>query len=122
MLSLDQALTNLEIIINNNQKIYNRNEAQTRFDLIDELLLKCFAWEKHEIFLEHAEGRTYTDYELGSPKIAIIEAKKEGVSFDLPIQAKPILKSPLNLFSYHPPKQKKQLNKHLDIVNLEECR
>lgn len=109
MLSLDQALTNLEIIINNNQKIYNRNEAQTRFDLIDELLLKCFAWEKHEIFLEHAEGRTYTDYELGSPKIAIIEAKKEGVSFDLPIQAKPILKKSIKSIFISSPEAKEAI-------------
>ncbi|MCU4611006.1 P-loop NTPase family protein [Acinetobacter ursingii] len=109
MLSLDQALMNLENIINNNQKNYNRNEAQTRFDLIDELLLKCFAWEKHEIFLEHAEGRTYTDYELGSPKIAIIEAKKEGVSFDLPIQAKPILKKSIKSIFISSPEAKEAI-------------
>ena len=60
--------------------------------MIDELLCKVFCWERNESFLEHSEGRTYTDYELGSPRIAIIEAKKEGVTFDLPIQAKPTLK------------------------------
>ena len=92
MLSLDQALINLDIIIHDNQEKNNRNEAQTRFDLIDELLFKCFGWERNEIFLEHSEGRTYTHYQLDSPKIAIIETKKKSITFDLPIQTKPTLK------------------------------
>lgn len=62
------------------------NEATTRFQYIDELLEKCLAWPKHQIRVEvHQEGE-YTDYELGDGStLVVVEAKREGVSFELPV-------------------------------------
>lgn len=62
----------------------DRNEAQTRFDLIDIFLKECLGWEHHEIKVENSNGTDYTDYELGSPRRMIYEAKKQSKHFDLP--------------------------------------
>jgi len=58
------------------------NEAQTRFQLIDETL-SLFGWPKNEIVVERHHDRNFTDYELGLPPRAIVEAKKAGSTFDL---------------------------------------
>lgn len=60
------------------------NEAQTRFSFLDDFLTDCLSWSKDDIHVEVAQGRSYTDYELGSPRQIIWEAKKEGKTFDLP--------------------------------------
>lgn len=62
-----------------------RNEAQTRFDLIDRVLLEALGWTREQIRVEESQGGTFTDYELGVPaRLAVVEAKREGTSFDLP--------------------------------------
>lgn len=62
-----------------------RNEAQTRFDLIDRLLERCLGWPHEQITVERHLDGTYTDYELGAPtKVAVVEAKRESVGFELP--------------------------------------
>lgn len=66
------------------QQLEGRNEAQTRFDLIDILLKECFEWEHTEIKVEGSSGAEYTDYELGMPRRMIYEAKKQNKHFDLP--------------------------------------
>ena len=60
------------------------NEAQTRFHFIDLFLTNCLGWPRDVIHVERAEGREYTDYELGEPRRVIWEAKREGNYFDLP--------------------------------------
>jgi GTPase SAR1 family protein len=62
----------------------NWNEAETRFQFIDPLLTKCLGWPRPMIHVERALERKYTDYELGEPRAAIWEAKREGIYFDLP--------------------------------------
>lgn len=63
------------------------NEATNRFQFIDRLLKECLGWQTPHIKVEQfddAGGRT--DYELGNPIRAILEAKRESKSFgDLPI-------------------------------------
>lgn len=59
-------------------------EADTRFRIIDHLIVACLGWDKRHIACEKAEGRDYTDYELGSPRKAIWEAKRHGKVFLLP--------------------------------------
>lgn len=61
-----------------------RNEAQTRFDLIDRIV-GALAWPQGQIHVEKHRDQTYTDYELGRPASRLlIEAKREGISFSLP--------------------------------------
>ncbi len=60
------------------------NEAETRFQFIDRFLVECLGWPREVIRLETPHGDSYTDYELGIPAQLIWEAKREGVSFELP--------------------------------------
>ncbi|MGD0007111.1 MAG: hypothetical protein ABSE93_00995 [Terriglobia bacterium] len=63
----------------------NRNEADTRLHLINRLIFECLGWEYEDCSCEERYGGTYTDYSLGRPARAlIVEAKKEGVYFELP--------------------------------------
>lgn len=63
-----------------------RNEAQTRFDVIDRILRDVLDWPAGQIRVEsHVANQGYTDYELVDPfALAIVEAKREGASFILP--------------------------------------
>jgi hypothetical protein len=63
----------------------NRNEATTRLQLIDELLFECLGWSKNDCVVEEPHGPTYADYTLSTTRrVLIVEAKREGVSFELP--------------------------------------
>lgn len=62
----------------------DRNEAQTRKDLID-ALIASLGWEASDIRVESHYDGTYADYELGRDgSRLLIEAKREGVYFELP--------------------------------------
>lgn len=63
------------------------NEASTRFHFIDRLLIECLGWEKPIINVEYPDGDGgRADFVLGSPGRAVLEAKREAISFgDLPI-------------------------------------
>jgi len=62
-----------------------RNEATTRLQVIDRLLMDGLGWQPEDIFSEeHIEG-DYRDYSIGRPqRLMVVEAKREGVVFDLP--------------------------------------
>jgi len=63
----------------------NRNEATTRLQLIDRLLFECLGWEREDCQAEEPHGEEYTDYSLYCPiRSTIVEAKKEGIYFELP--------------------------------------
>ncbi|EAQ96887.1 hypothetical protein [Congregibacter litoralis] len=62
----------------------NMNEAQTRFHIIDRVLFHCLGWSKDVVEVENHEERKFTDYELGSPRSAVLEAKREGTFFEIP--------------------------------------
>lgn len=63
----------------------NRNEATTRLHLVDRLLFECLGWNREDCIAEESYGKEYTDYSLYSPRRSfIIEAKKEGIYFELP--------------------------------------
>lgn len=67
----------------NDQSLY-RNEAQTRFDLIDRLVT-ALGWSPPDVRVEVHQSGTYSDYELGTPAARLlIEAKREGNYFTLP--------------------------------------
>ncbi len=61
------------------------NEAQTRFHIIDQILIECLGWNKDDIEVEKADRQKFTDYELGKPRLAILEAKREGRVFTIPV-------------------------------------
>src|SRR3989442_993247 len=62
-----------------------RNEATTRLHLIDRILFECLGWPREDCVSEDAFHGTFTDYSLGKPgPRVVIEAKKEGVYFELP--------------------------------------
>lgn len=63
----------------------DRNEAATRFQVIDELLLNVLAWPRDQVEPEEYSNPGYADYVLGSPhRQLVVEAKREGRYFQLP--------------------------------------
>jgi hypothetical protein len=64
------------------------NEAETRFQFIDELLTACLGWQRQDIHVEVSEDGERTDYEIGSPRAAIWEAKKSSLAFQIPARRK----------------------------------
>ncbi|MDD7833833.1 hypothetical protein [Paenarthrobacter sp. AB444] len=62
-----------------------RNEAETRFHIIDTVLTQVLQWPRDWIHVEQKTDSGYTDYELGEAgTVLIIEAKREGTIFSLP--------------------------------------
>ena len=67
------------------QNAAQRNEATTRLQLIDRLFFDCLGWSRDDVYLEEPHDGKYADYTFLFPrKLLIVEAKKEGVYFDLP--------------------------------------
>jgi GTPase SAR1 family protein len=66
------------------------NEAQNRFQFIDRLLSECLGWQRPYIEVENSDelgGKS--DYMLGRPPKAVLEAKKEAKHFNIPPAGKP---------------------------------
>ena len=64
------------------------NEAETRFQIINRIIEDCLGWPRESIHLERAFNQTYSDYELGTPRCAIWEAKRQDHIFELPADPK----------------------------------
>lgn len=62
----------------------NMNESQTRFHIIDVVLKECLNWEGIIQVEQHESGNGFTDFELGNPRKVIVEAKREGIAFEIP--------------------------------------
>lgn len=65
----------------------NRNEAQTRFHIIDRLFKDCLGWETENIDVETRtkNGSQFSDYKFSLPNgLLIVEAKRESATFSLP--------------------------------------
>lgn len=63
-----------------------RNEAQTRFDIIDRIVKEVLHWPVDKIRVEKSSDSGFTDYELvETGTLAILEAKREGIGFTLPL-------------------------------------
>ena len=64
----------------------SRNEATTRLHIIDRLFFDCLGWDKEHVVVEDSENKEYTDYTFVFPRrLLIVEAKKEGIYFELPV-------------------------------------
>jgi len=65
---------------------HQRNEATTRLHIIDTLFTTCLGWDKSMIVLEQQFDGEYADYVFNiSRPILIVEAKKEGDYYTLPV-------------------------------------
>ena len=63
------------------------NEADTRFKIIDTILLEILKWRKEPLMLEVINKGVRADYVLygkSNKPVLIIESKKTGKYFDLP--------------------------------------
>lgn len=77
------------------------NEAQTRFQFIDDFVLGCLGWQKPQIVVEQHQDGTRVDYLLGQPPKAILEAKRVAIHFDFPPSASnAIVRSLRDIYSY----------------------
>ena len=76
-----------ELLEKEKQTLFSdRNEATTRLQLVDALIFDCLGWDRRECISEESMDGLYADYTLGTPiRFAIWEAKREGVSFTLPV-------------------------------------
>ena len=87
-MEFDQFKEKLAQLISWNEKvdIKKRNEATTRLHLIDRLFLECLDWDHENCIAEESENNQYTDYTFYNPsRVMIIEAKKEGHYFEIPL-------------------------------------
>jgi hypothetical protein len=63
-----------------------RNEATTRLHLIDRLFFECLGWNTEDVVLEESQDGQYADYTFLFPRrLLIVEAKREGDYFELPL-------------------------------------
>lgn len=89
--SLERGLSQLDKLIAwaaEHQPEIERNEAATRFDLIDRLLLDVLAWPRDQVRPEEHSRSGYADYVLGRPRRQlVVEAKRESRGFRLPPEA-----------------------------------
>ncbi|MEU3765685.1 hypothetical protein AB0E55_11560 [Amycolatopsis keratiniphila] len=74
-----------ELAVEQENTTVDRNEATTRFHIIDRILFDALGWQKQDCVLEEPLDGTYTDYSLGNPGTRlIVEAKKEESTFPFP--------------------------------------
>jgi predicted type IV restriction endonuclease len=86
--SLEQGLKNLRALCGEFGHVLPRwNEADTRFQFIDRLLVECFGWPRELIHTESRLDEEYRDYVLGAPSEIVWEAKRSGIHFDFPADA-----------------------------------
>src|SRR5690349_10755782 len=79
------ALEELIQWVESNVRDGSYNEADTRLNLIDRLLVEVLRWPRSALRTEQPSGTGRIDYALGSPGPKfILEAKREGAYFDLP--------------------------------------
>lgn len=97
----DKQLTNLRTLIDSITLDDIKNEAQTRFELIDTILTECLGWDRHrDIRVEQRTDVGFADYILSTSRnVMVIEAKKQNIFFELPPTQKPALVSIKNLLS-----------------------
>lgn len=87
-LDFEDARANLQALrvwfVHNDQSLL-RNEATTRFQLIDRLLVECLGWPREAVAAEVHYRNEYADYALGTGSTQLLlEAKREGAYFTLP--------------------------------------
>jgi len=84
-ISPDEALKNLNDLIKTEWKALS--ESDTRSKIIDPIFTKCLNWEEKDFVREEHSDTGFVDYvfKIGKKNVFVIEAKKIGVAFKLPI-------------------------------------
>lgn len=86
MSDYERARAALERLIQGASRVdVGANEATVRFQLIDSLVTEVLGWDRAGVEVERYERGEYTDYECGSPRVLIIEAKRASTHFLLPV-------------------------------------
>lgn len=62
------------------------NEADTRHRILDRIIHECLGWDRAHTRVERRLNDDYSDYELGAPAKVLVEAKRSGLYFDIPIE------------------------------------
>ena len=81
----DESLSRFIDLTNNEWK--DLSESDTRCKLIDPLFLDCLNWDENDIIREeNVKQAGYIDYifKIGERPLFLLEAKKEGVTFEIP--------------------------------------
>jgi len=87
----EKNLRNLIDWYSKNVNDLTRNEATTRLHLIDRLLFECLGWNREDCKTEERINNQYIDYSFYCPAcLFIVEAKREGIYFELPIGIKAV--------------------------------
>lgn len=85
MIDLYEECRNHLVELLDSQQNQDRNEATTRLQIIDHLLFDCLAWSDSDVIAEESHAGEYADYVLHAPRrMVIVEAKKEGLYFEIP--------------------------------------
>ena len=87
-MDFEQAESNLRKLVlwaQTNDCGEKRNEADTRLQLIDQLIFDCLGWRREDVHSEESFEGTFTDYSFLSPRRLVIEAKREGIYFEIPV-------------------------------------
>jgi len=63
------------------------NEADTRHRFLDVLLHDCLGWDRQHTRCERQKDGAYSDYELGTPPEIVVEAKRAGITFEIPVES-----------------------------------
>ena len=80
------------------------NEATTRLQLIDRVMFECLGWDRNECVSEERLDGTITDCSFFAPyRCLILEAKREGRTFDLPVGSDRVGKRPIGFFRKNAP-------------------
>lgn len=84
-ISPDEALENFKKLMET--EWLKLSEADTRSKIIDPVFTKCLNWNEKDFFREEHGDTGYVDYvfKIGKKNVFVVEAKKNGVSFKLPI-------------------------------------
>lgn len=82
----DECATHLKKWVTSIETEANLNEATTRLRYIDRLFQDCLNWDSKNITTEERDNNgKYIDYVFSNPRrLLIVEAKKEGIYFDIP--------------------------------------
>ncbi|MBQ6705297.1 MAG: hypothetical protein IJN19_04790 [Opitutales bacterium] len=108
--SFNYALQKLQALVAEVSPCGNLNEAGTRFKIIDSLI-EILGWNKKITNVEVYEKENgFTDYELGCPRKVIVEAKRQGVVFDLPVGLEASGKAEISLLQRHSQSLKDAIN------------
>lgn len=78
--SLDELCLEIESV-----RDQNKNEATTRLQVIDKLLMDVLGWPSDQVNCEEYHEGGFLDYVVGAPQSRLVlEAKKVGLHFEVP--------------------------------------